>query len=187
MNETEREVDRNDRIVASAGRLSAEISPERDLWPGIAEAIDRPRRARWTPMLAQAAAVVLLVGASSGLTYLVMKDAQPPAAIVAPDLLFEPASYSAGYALGPEYLEARSEMAASLDEELARLSPEARADVEENLVVIRNAIAEINAALEEEPTNPLLQQLLLNAYQDEFAVMHKVGGLTNRVMSRKDI
>ena len=115
------------------------------------------------------------------------KDGQPPAAIVAPDLLFEPASYSAGYALGPEYLEARSEMAASLDEELARLSPEARAEVEENLVVIRNAIAEINAALEEEPTNPLLQQLLLNAYQDEFAVMHKVGGLTNRVMSRKDI
>jgi hypothetical protein len=181
------EVDRNDRIVAAAGRLPEEISPERDLWPGIAETIARPQRARWTPMFAQAAAVVLLVGASSGLTYLAMKDDQAPAAIVAPDLLFEPASYSAGYALGPEYLEARSEMSASLDEQLARLSPEARADVEMNLAVIRNAIAEINTALDEEPTNPLLQQLLLDAYQNEFALMRQVGGLTNRVMSRKDI
>ncbi|HSG59268.1 MAG TPA: hypothetical protein VLA06_07045 [Woeseiaceae bacterium] len=181
------EVDRNDRIVAAAGRLPEEISPERDLWPGIAETIDRPQRARWTPMFAQAAAVVLLVGASSGLTYLAMQDDPAPAAIVAPDLLFEPASYSAGYALGPEYLEARSEMSARLDEELARLSPEARDDVEKNLAVIRSAIAEINTALDDEPTNRLLQQLLLNAYQDEFALMRQVGGLTNRVMSRQDI
>jgi hypothetical protein len=187
MNETEREVDRNDSIVAAAGRLPTEVSPERDLWPGVARAIGRPRRASWTPMFAQAAAVVLLVGASSGLTYLAVKDDQPPAPVVAPDLLFEPASYSAGYALGAEYLEARSDMAARLDEELARLSPDARADVEQNLALIRSAIAEINAALEKEPTNSLLQQLLLDAYQNEFALMHQVGGLTNRVMSRKDI
>ena len=138
-------------------------------------------------MFAQAAAVVLLVGASSGLTYLAVKNDQAPAPVVAPDLLFEPASYSAGYALGPEYLEARSDMAARLEDELARLSPDARADVEQNLALIRSAIAEINAALEKEPTNALLQQLLLDAYQNEFALMHQVGGLTNRVMSRKDI
>ena len=181
------EVDRNDRIVAAAGQLPTEVSPQRDLWPGIAEAIARPRQGRWAPMLAQAAVVVLLIGASSGLTYLAVKDDQAPTLVVAPDLLFEPASYSAGYALGPEYLEARSDMAARLDDELARLSPEARADVEKNLVLIRNAIAEINAALEQEPTNALLQQLLLDAYQNEFALMHQVGGLTNHVMSRKDI
>ena len=187
MKETEREVDRNDSIVAAAGRLPTEVSPERDLWPGVARAIERPRRSGWTPMFAQAAAVILLVGASSGLTYLAVRDNQAPVPVVAPDLLFEPASYSSGYALGPEYLEARSDMVARLDEELARLSPDARADVERNLALIRSAITEINAALEKEPTNALLQQLLLDAYQNEFALVHQVGGLTNRVMSRKDI
>jgi hypothetical protein len=181
------DTDRNDKYVAAASQLATEISPGRDLWPGIAEGIARPGRSRWTPMLAQAAAVVLLVGASSGLTFLAMQDEQPPALAITPDLLFEPAAFSSGYALGPKYLEARSDVAAQLDEELARLSPEARADVESNLRVIRNAIAEINAALEKEPTNVLLQQLLLGAYQDELAMMHRVGGLTNHVMSRKDI
>ena len=181
------ETDRNDRLVAEAGRLAREISPARDLWPGIAEAIRRPRRSRWVPMLAQAAAVVLLVGASSGVTYLAVKDNQQPVRIVAPDLLFEPAAYSADHALGPEYFEARSDMTARLDAELARLPPGVRAQVENNLVLIRNAIAEINAALETEPTNTLLQQLLLDAYQDEFSVMRRVEGLTNRVMSRQDI
>jgi len=181
------EADRNDTIVAAAGRLATDIGPQRDLWPGIAESIGRPRRSRWTVMLAQAAAVVLLVGGSSGVTYLAVKNDQPPVQIMVPDLLFEPTSFSAGYALGPEYLEARSDMAARLDIELARLSPEAREDVEENLVLIRNAIAAINAALETEPTNTLLQQLLLAAYQDEFSVMRQVEGLANHVLPRKDI
>ena len=30
---------REDRLMAEAGKLSQSISPERDLWPGIAEAI----------------------------------------------------------------------------------------------------------------------------------------------------
>ena len=179
--------DRNDKLVEAAGKLSTDISPERDLWPGIAERIARPNRSRWTPMLAQAAAVVLLVGASSGLTFLMMKDNQPPAQVVAPDLLFETASYNSAYALGPEYLEARNEVSARLNEELERLSPESRVEVETNLALIRNAIAQINAALEQEPTNVLLQQLLLSAYQDELAMMYRVGGLTQHVMSRKDI
>ncbi len=183
MNET----DRNDKYVAAASELPTEISPDRDLWPGIAEGIAPQRRSRWMPMLAQAAVVVLLVGASSGVTFLAMKDDQQPAQVIMPDLLFEPTAFSSGYALGAEYLEARSEIAAQLDEELARLSPRTRADVEENLRLIRAAIAEINAALEEEPTNALLQELLLDAYQDELAMMHQVGGLTSRVMSRKDI
>ena len=181
------DTERNDKYVTAASRLATDVSPPRDLWPGIAEGIAPARPSRWMPRLAQAAVVVLLVGASSGLTFLAMKDSQQPAPVVTPDLLFEPAAFSSGYALGHEYLEARSDIAAQLDEELARLSPQVRADVEMNLQLIRNAIAEINAALEQEPTNALLQQLLLNAYQDELSLMHQVGGLTNRVMSRKDI
>jgi hypothetical protein len=66
----------DDRLTTAASRLATEISPQRDLWPGIEEAIARPKRSRWTPMFAQAAAVVLLVGASSMVTYFVVKEDQ---------------------------------------------------------------------------------------------------------------
>jgi hypothetical protein len=179
--------DRNDSLIASAGKLATEISPERDLWPGIAKSIAQPRRSRWTPMLAQAAAVVVLIGASSGVTFMAMKDNQQPVQIATPELFVEQASFGGSNALGPEYLEIRGDIVAQLEEDLVRLSPETRADVEKNLQVIRSAIAEINTALEAEPTNTLLQDLLLRTYQDELAVMHRVGGVTQRVMSRKDI
>ncbi|MCH7834978.1 MAG: hypothetical protein IH911_07890, partial [Proteobacteria bacterium] len=70
---------------------------------------------------------------------------------------------------------------------LARLSPDARAGVENNLQVIRDAINDINGALEHEPDNALLQELLLSTYHQELRVMRNVGGLTHRVMSRNDI
>ena len=179
--------ERDDRLLGAAGQLSTEISPDRDLWPGIAEAIARPKRSRWTPMLAQAAAVVLLIGASSGVTWLAMKDQQQVVEVAAPQLVVQPASFGARYALGVEYQQAYGDVAARLDEELAQLSPEARAEVELNLSIIRGAIAQINEALEEEPDNALLQDLLLKTYREELALMQQVGGLTQRVMSRRDI
>ena len=60
---------RADRLDQVAMQLATEIAPERDLWPGIEQAIAAPRR-RMT-WLAQAAAVVLLVGASSTVTWMV--------------------------------------------------------------------------------------------------------------------
>jgi len=95
------DTDRDDKYVAAASQLATEVRPERDLWPGIAEGIAPRRGTRWMPMLAQAAVVVLLVGGSSGLTFLAMKDDQPPAQVITPDLLFETATFSSGYALGP--------------------------------------------------------------------------------------
>ncbi len=61
-------------MMTAASQLATGIEPQRDLWPGIERARTEtaPRRSRWTPAFAQAAAIVLLVGASSGLTYLAM-------------------------------------------------------------------------------------------------------------------
>ncbi len=176
-----------DKLMGDAGRLAQEISPERDLWPDIATAIAQPGRSRWTPMLAQAAAVILLVGASSGVTYLAFVDDRPPEVVMTSDLMFEQASFGGQYQLGPDYQDARSNLASKLDQELTRLSPEARAGVEENLRVIRTAIREINSALEQEPDNALLQELLLKTYHRELRVMRDIGGLTHNVMSRIDI
>ena len=179
--------ERMDKLVETAGKLATEISPQRDLWPGIAESIATPQRSRWTPMLAQAAAVVLLIGASSSLTYLAVKDDQPAVAVVPSNLVFEQASFGGRYALGVEYQEARGDLEAQLNQELEKLPPQTRTEVERNLAMIRGAIAEINASLEEQPDNALLQELLVKTYREELSLMQRVGDLTQQVMSRKDM
>ena len=177
----------DDKLDRAARQLATEISPERDLWPGVAEAIQpAPRRSRWTPMLAQAAAVVLLVGASSGITYILTKDSGPVTQI-SPELVFEQASFGKDYNLGPEFQDARNGLRAELDAEMARLSPEAQQDIQANLDLIHNAIVDINAALEQQPDNVALQQKLLRAYREELTLLRRVGGLTRNVMTRNDI
>ena len=186
----------DDKLMQDASRLATEIAPERDLWPNIEAAINAPPKRNWTPMFAQAAAVVLLVAASSFLTYMVMKDgpSATPLPTIADDREWMEFGLESQYVYGSESVDlgqpfqtARGNLQTQLDNELGRLSPVARAEVEQNLRVIRSAIAEINKALEEEPDNVLLQDLLLKTYREELAVMRKVGGLTQSVMSRNDI
>ena len=181
------DIERDDELIARARGLSTDISPQKDLWPGIEASIRRPRVSRWTPRLAQAAAVVLLIGASSGLTWLTTKDQVQIVEVVPAGLVFEQASFGGRYALGVGYQEAHRDLQAQLDTELQRLSPKVREEVETNLAMIRGAIGQINEALAEEPDNPLLQELLLQTYREELALMQRVGGLTQHVMSRRDI
>lgn len=181
------DIERDDEMIARARELSTEISPQQDLWPGIEAAIRRPKVSAWTPRLAQAAAIVLLIGASSGLTWLTTKDQVQVVEVVPAGLVFEQASFGGRYALGVGYQEAHRDLEAQLDTELQRLSPEAREEVETNLAMIRGAIGQINAALAKEPDNSLLQELLVQTYREELALMQRVGGLTQHVMSRRDI
>jgi len=178
----------DDKLFANAARLAKDIAPERDLWPEIADAIAAPPRRRLAPQWAQAAGVLLLVAASSILTYVTTRE--DPVIIertVPADLSLQTASFGSEHELSSGYKLARTNLQAQMDRELDKLSPAARAGVEQNLQVIRDAITEINAALEQEPGNVLLQELLLRTYREELAVMRKVGGLTQDVMSRNDI
>ncbi len=182
----------DDKLDRTARQLATEIAPQRDLWPGIAEAIEpQPRRSRFSPifapMFAQAAAVVLLVGASSMITYLLVKDSSAPVMQVAPEFVFEQASFGRDYHLGAGFQAARNGLRAELDAEMARLSPEAREDVQANLDLIHKAIVDINMALKQEPDNVMLQQKLLRAYREELTLLRRVGGLTRNVMTRNDI
>jgi hypothetical protein len=177
----------DDKLMKAAGQLATDISPERDLWPGIAEAIAAPAPKRWSPMFAQAAAVILLVGASSGVTYMTMKDSVSRTVIASPDMIFEQASFGNRYYLGPGFQDARNSLVADLELELDRLSPEARLDIKTNLMLIHSAIDEINVALEKEPENMLLQERLLNTYREELTLLRRMSSLTRNVMLRNDI
>jgi hypothetical protein len=178
----------DDKLTRAASQLAKEISPDRDLWPDIEASISAPRRGRWTPMFAQAAAVVLLVGASSGLTYLAVRnDGVTVVPAPAPDYEFNRAAFGATYTLGTGYQDAYADLASRLDEQLVKLSPEERDDVERTLAVIREAIDDINAALALDPDNAYLQELLQKTYREELTVMRRVGGLTRNVMLRNDI
>lgn len=184
----------DEELMARAAKLDASVEPSRDLWPEIATAINapaRPNRSVWNSVWAQAAAVLLLVGGSSGVTYLTMKDGSDSTLpmIGTQELVFTPVSGSFGsqYSLGPDYQDARRELASRVEERLENLAPETREDVRTNLESIRKAIEDINRALAEEPDSVLLQELLLDTYRDELSLMNKVDGITRAAMRRGDI
>ena len=184
--------EQDDKMTMAASQLATEIAPSRDLWSGIAEAIKAPQQPRQTRWFAQAAAVFLLVGASSMVTYSVLKydeanTPQPVVQIIPSNLTFERAAFGGEHTLESVYGRAAGDIESSLDRELENLSPEAREDVKRNLAVIRQAITDISQALEEEPNNGFLQELLVEAYRNELGLMNRVGGMTQRVMARKDI
>ena len=180
--------ERDDKLIRMAAEMPTEVSPGRDLWPDIEAAITKPARPWFTPLVAQAAAVVLLVGASSGLTYLAVKDDRGPTMLPAADSYSSRVvAFGSNHNLGPGFMDARGSSKARLQAEIERLSPESREEVLKNLEVIREAINDINAALEEDPDNAMLQELLLRTYREELEVMREVGGLTQSVMSRSDI
>jgi hypothetical protein len=165
------------------------------LWPDIAVRIDErvspvtpaTRRPAW---LWQVAAALVLVAGSSLLTAslldrdaLVQQAAVPvtpthttPAAdgAVAMQAAFGPAGQ-----LDPEYIATRGQLTQMLDRRIAALPPAARAKLEFNLGEMRRAADEINAALAAQPGDPLLEELLLNTYQDELAVLSNVSQLTS--------
>ena len=173
---------RLDRALAG---LPRELPPESDLWPGIAAQLE-PRRAprRWLPL---AAAAVLLVVSSSLITARVVRWSAAPAAPIAtvappatPDAgVVRPASFGPGHALDPEYAAARQHLAAMLAQRMGRLPSSARQKVEDNLAQLHRAADEINAALALQPGDALLEELLLNTYQDELAVLASVNQLAN--------
>jgi hypothetical protein len=184
----------DDELTELAARLPAGVSPGRDLWPAIEQGISASGKAQAATVLgfswAQAAAVVLLVAGSSGITYVAVSDSGLRAPeIIYTDNVFETVSGDFGqqYTLGNQYMDARSQLESNFEGKLNALSPDARSDVVQNLNTIRLAIRDINQALAAEPDNTLLQELLLSSYHDEMSLMKKIDGIANSAIRRDDI
>lgn len=172
----------NPRVDALLHLLPREVEPGRDLWPAIESRLTPHSRRRAPAWALQVAAAVILVAASSLITAgLVRRDAATTARVAAPAATSPvvPAAFGRGRALGVGYETARRQLAADLGQRLAGMPPSARLKLEANLAEMRRAADEINAALARQPGDPLLEELLLNTYQDELGVLASVNQLTS--------
>jgi len=157
----------DERKVSSLRELSPAIEPPRDLWPQIEARINaerrsapaaqpRPARARAVPPRWLAAAAVMASVAVG-----VCKAGASAA----------PTALDVAYVSDPRYQRDRAALMKSLQTRLAALPPAARAKVMASLAAIQRAKQDLQSALGKDPGNALLQELLVNTYQDEMRVL----------------
>ena len=157
------------RSGAQVASLPAEISPSRNLWPGIEARIGRPAdrstrlATRWGWL---AAAAVILVSLSSAATAWFLRD-RAPVAVTLPG--------GAGTASVTEatYLQAVDDLTAALNERRPKLNPQTLAVVERNLRIIDEAIQETREALARDPGNQAITELLRASYQRKIDLLQR--------------
>jgi hypothetical protein len=182
------------RQVTSLRELPQAIDPPRDLWPQIEARLDRvqaaappaagaqlipPRqrgaRLRWLAAAAMVASVA--VGVWIGRSVLpgagpVSNDRVPTTAAngISP-VTGAPTALDVAYEHDPRYERERAALLRSLQSRLEALPPPARAKVMASLATIEKAKEDLEQALGKDPGNALLQELLVNTYQDEMRVL----------------
>ena len=177
--------------VTTLRELPRAIEPGRDLWPQIeaqisgrgatASAAQAPvstRRGQSTPLrwLAAAAMVgTLAVGVWIGRSVLPGAGPPPLAQTVQPAAGTLPVAWVSD----PRYQRQHEELMRSLGAQLAGLPPASRAKVLKSLTAIQQAKQELESALGKDPGNALLQELLVNTYQDEMRVLTDVREASN--------
>jgi hypothetical protein len=182
------------KVVNSLRDLPTAVQPPRDLWAGIEARIvaeghiavadpgTRKRagsnlsRLRW--MAAAAVVAALAVGMWVGRT--VLPTTRP---ITSPgtrtSITFTlpndgTAALQAAYFADPKYRKQREALGISLGAKLDSLPPESRTKVISSLATIHKSIQDLEAELGKDPSNALLQELLVNTYQDEMRVLTTV-------------
>jgi hypothetical protein len=176
--------DTESRKVGSLRELPQSIEPPHDLWPRIAAQLgeipkeagaagktpqeSRALRARWLAAAAMVACVAVGVWIGRSLLPGVARDRSVP-----PTTLETPVPHQV-YVSDPRYERQRATLVHDLQARLAALSPPERAKVTTSLEAIEKAKTDLEQALGRDPGNALLQELLVNTYQDEMRVLTDV-------------
>ena len=178
------------RKVTSLRELPQSIEPSHDLWPRIESQLTgipaagsaadgtmpghrRAARMRWLAAAAMVACIAtgvwigrsLLPGSSPGTPASVPRTSIPG---------FAPTAVDAAYLSDPRYQKQRAALVRALQARLAALPPPERDKVTDSLKAIEKAKADLQQALGRDPSNALLQELLVNTYQDEMRVLTDV-------------
>jgi anti-sigma-K factor RskA len=164
-------------VMAEAAAMPKAIVPERDLWAEIEVRLNAPvtgggrmgasTRFRYALLAASFAAVFL-----AGIFFAQYQQERTPPDPIAQGVIGE-AEPSELVLVEAEYSQARDLLQHALDESRDRLSAETLGVVDENLVIIGNAIAEIKTALEEDPGNQRLMRSLVAAYDQEVDLLQQ--------------
>ena len=182
----------DERLDELTTALPREITPPADLWPAIRGEL-APRSARtfqWSARWRLAAAGLVVAASSSILTLLAVRanDGVGDTAVVAqadPALTQQRASAPArlpahlvvaerGYARSMEALRR------TLDERRDSLAPSTVATVERSLRIADSAIAEARSALEQDPANRVLADLLVSNYERKLDLLRRASELAPR-------
>jgi phage-related protein len=86
----------------------------------------------------------------------------------------DPGAWHAAYIMDSKYTRERAVLVKDLEARLAALPPESRAKVMSSLQAINDSKRDLEAELGKDPSNALLQELLVNTYQDEMRVLAAV-------------
>ncbi|HYX73878.1 MAG TPA: hypothetical protein VE819_04270 [Steroidobacteraceae bacterium] len=182
----------NGRKLASLRELPQAIEPAHDLWPGIESrlaalppeasaaqgakpAYRRALRLRWLAAAAMVACVAVGVWIGRSLLPGGPVGGAPPIAASRPAAIgLGPTAFDAAYVSDPRYERQRRALVRALQERLAALPPPARAKVSASLAAVEKAKKDLEQALGQDPGNALLQELLINTYQDEMRVLTDV-------------
>ena len=106
-------------------------------------------------------------------------QAQPGTGAAGGTAVDEPGAFHAAYVMGPKYINQRAQLVKDLETRLAQLPPESRVKVLSSLQAINDSKRDLERELGKDPSNALLQELLVNTYQDEMRVLtavHEAGG-----------
>jgi hypothetical protein len=182
-----------ERKVSSLRDLPLDIAPPRDLWQGIearlgpggrdsagGEGAGPARRfgraARMRVFAAAAVIAALAVGIWIGRAVLPVPGRPPAGVGQTPSNLSPtgPGAWHAAYVMDSRYTRERAELVRDLEARLAALPPDSRAKVLSSLQAIDDSKRALEAELGKDPSNALLQELLVNTYQDEMRVLTAV-------------
>ncbi len=169
-------------ILRHAAALPRSVTPPRDLWPGIAEGIERqrawswPRLGAWPSVLAVAAAVIIalaavLFGRPSPAPVHTVVIPSPGTSETAP---LHPAAVERNpglAAMESDYQAAAGALLEALQERKDELEPETLARIQRNLAVIDEALAEVHRALEKDPNRPELERMLVSTHRKRVDVL----------------
>lgn len=167
-------------LARRSAALPASSAPSTDLWPGLRRRIEAEQRFRTRPMpgwgLALAASLLaggVLIGLQlgRGLPDVGAGRGVPgePAAIT----LAAADPLTGLRAAEMDFVQATEELLAQLESRRRTLNPEQVAAVEENMGVIREAIAQVWIALEEEPDNVDNAYRLVGLYRTQMHMLKR--------------
>lgn len=169
-------------LVAGAAALPRELSPARELWPGIAERL-RPtllafprRMPSFRPLSLLAAAV--LIALSSALTWRIARRQDAPltlrAGAPAQGTLIAHTPAAGLLEAETEYARATSELLQALEDRRESLAPETLVAVEQNMRAIDDALKSLREALQSDPGNQELTQLLAGTHRRKVEALRRV-------------